>query len=115
MARKTRWEVNGQVITSADVRRWMQAVAARVPKERWPEYIKNYDVLSKIATQKAAGTYDQVVKREAARNAVRVRAPRRLGTLARLRQAWLEAANEGTCEQVDLGADFRLQELGAQA
>lgn len=92
MAKKIRWEVDGQVVTSADVRRWMQSVAARVPEHRWKSYIKGYDVVGKIARHKALGTFEALIEREAAYNAVKVRAPRRLGTLQRLRKVWCDGA-----------------------
>lgn len=94
MARKIVWQRDGQTVTSADVRRWMQSVAARVPKSSWPRYIKLYDVVGKIARHKAKGLFESVVAENAARNAVFVRQARRPGTLQRLRKTWVEAANQ---------------------
>jgi hypothetical protein len=92
MARKIKWEVDGQTVTTADVRRWMQAVAARIPECKWARYIKDYDVVRKIATVKATGCFEEVIRREASFHNVKVRAPRRLGTLQRLRKTWADSA-----------------------
>lgn len=104
MPRRRNWFIGDQVVTSADVRRWMQPVAHRITKANWPRYAENYQVPQKIARLKAAGQLEAVIS-EAARDAgVAVRAARTPGTSARVRL--LCAANEPA---------FSAPELHAQA
>lgn len=113
MARKIVWQRDGQTVTSADVRRWMQSVAARLPKSSWSRYIKLYDVIGKIARHKDKGLFESVVAENAARNAVVVRAARRPGTLQRLRKTWVEAANQAAFASKPASVDP--QKTGVQA
>jgi len=94
MARKTQWEAHGVIVTTADIRRWMQSVAARIPKSNWPGYIKNYQVVSKIARAKLAGSFERIIETESDRANVKVRAPRHPGQITRLRLAWPCGAND---------------------
>lgn len=94
MPRRTTWHIGAQVVTRADVRQWMQSVAARIPARSWWAYVREWDVPAKIAREKAAGTFADTVTEAAACAGVRVRAARRPGRIARLRAAWPEAAND---------------------
>jgi len=95
MPRQRHWLINGQEVTRADVRRWMASVGARCPDSYYWGYVRDYAVISKIAREKAAGTLESTISREAHRMHVEPpRAPRSPSTLQRLRRAWPAAAND---------------------
>ena len=94
MPRRTTWHIGGQVVTRADVRRWMQSVAARVPARSWWAYVRDWGVPAKIARELEAGTLERTLADAAARAGVTVRAARRPGRIAALRAPWPIAAND---------------------
>jgi hypothetical protein len=94
MPRKRDWLIDGQRVTRADVRRWMQSVGARVTESQWHDYVRNWSVPQKIAAAKAAGTLEAIIADAADRaNKPAPRAARKPGTLARLRST-ATAAND---------------------
>lgn len=99
MPRKRVFTVGDQVVTQADIRRWMQSVGSRVSAERKWQYVKQYDVVGKIAAAKAGGYFDAVIKSAAHQAGVNVRAARKPGILARVRL--LRAANDTSYEAMD--------------
>jgi hypothetical protein len=95
MPRKRRWLFEGQEVTRADVRRWMASVGSRCPDLYYWGYVKDYEVIRKIARAKTDGTFEQIVASEAQRlGAGKVRAARSPSTIQRVRRAWPGAAND---------------------
>ena len=86
------FELDGQVVTSADIRQWLQSVAVNIPARNHWSYVRNYRVVEKIARAKAAGEFETLIDQAANRAGIKVRAPRKMGVLARLRV--LPAAND---------------------
>lgn len=85
MPRPTQWEMFGQVVTRADVRRWCQSVGSRVaPRNHW-QYVRDWGVIEKIARAKQRGVFEETVDQAAAYSGVTVRKPRNPGVLARCR------------------------------
>lgn len=93
MPRKTKWEVDGVVVTEAHIRYWMQTIGSAIPERAWKNYVKGYNVVGKIARLLKLGTFDQVVADEIERKRLKVRKMRRVNTLVRLRRAWPRASN----------------------
>ncbi len=73
----------------------MQSVGHRVPTRMHRDYIRLFDVVGKIARHKAAGIFESTVAQAAQDAGLKVRKARTPGTLARITQAWPEAANDG--------------------
>lgn len=98
MPRRRHFQVEGIEVSRADVRRWMDSVGARCPSAYYWHYIRDYAVVSKIAREKAAGTLEATIAREAQRQGVKVRAARSEGVIPGLRRRWPVAANESDAE-----------------
>jgi hypothetical protein len=49
MPRRRHWRGDGIEVTSADDRRWMQSVGARITPSQHSNYVINYQVVEKIA------------------------------------------------------------------
>jgi hypothetical protein len=97
MPRKRHWLIEGQEVTRADIRRWMASVGSRCPDGLYWSYVRDYAVVRKIATAKAEGTFEQIIREESQRMQVDVpRAARSPSTIWRVRRAWPAAANEST-------------------
>jgi hypothetical protein len=55
-------------VTESDIYDWVAAVAPRwlTPERSYRGYVKSWDVAGKIRAAKLRGTFDEIVKREAA-------------------------------------------------